>query len=95
MLYVQVLVVCPNWVTVTSCPATVSVPVRLVVAVLAAAEKVALPSPVPLPPPVIVSHPTLLAALQPQPPPAVTPTSPVPPEAANENDVGLATYEHA
>ena len=40
------------------------------------------PLPLPLPPAVMVSHGTLLAAVQEQPPPAVTPTLPVPPPAA-------------
>ena len=60
------------WVTVTVCPATVSVPMRDVVAGLAAIEKATVPVPVALGPEVIVSHAELLAANHVQPAVVVT-----------------------
>ena len=76
----------PAWVTVNVLPATVSVPVRGVVAVVAAAVKLTDPLPVPLAPALIVSHATLLVADHPHPAPAVTPTVPLPPAAATDCD---------
>jgi hypothetical protein len=57
----------PACVTVTACPAMVSVPVRGVVAVLAAMENAAAPFPLPLAPEVMVSQAALLVAVQVQP----------------------------
>jgi hypothetical protein len=51
------------WFTVTVCPATVTVPLRVLVDVLAATKKVAVPFPVPLPV-VIVIQLTLLLLVQ-------------------------------
>ena len=69
-------------------PAIVSVPLRLLVDVLAAMLKFTLPDPVPEPPLVIVIHAALLAALQPHAAPAVTVLAPVPPAAVNVRLVG-------
>ena len=55
--------VAPSWVTVNVWPATVSVPVRGDVLVLAATEYVAVPLPVPLPD-VIVTQGRVLVAVQ-------------------------------
>ncbi len=62
----------PAWVTVTVCPAMVSVPVRGDVAVLAAIENATAPFPLPLAPDVMVSHAALLVAAQLQPASVVT-----------------------
>ena len=62
----------PLWVTVTVWPATVRVPVRSLVALLAVALNVTVPLPDPLEPPLILSQPVLLVAVQPHPPAAVT-----------------------
>ena len=75
-------------------PATVSVPVREVVAVVAATVKPTDPVPVPLPPALILSQPALLVADQPQPAPAVTPTVPVPPAAVNDRETGEIAGAH-
>ena len=65
------------------CPATVSVPLRCVVPVLAAALNPTVPLPLPLAPLVTVSHDVaLLTAVQAQPVAAVTLVDPVPPPAA-------------
>ena len=72
-------------------PATVSVPTRWLVAVLAAALNVTVAFPVPLVPLLIVSQAALLVAVQPHVlPPPVTMTSVVelPPAAANDRVVG-------
>jgi hypothetical protein len=84
----------PACVTVNVLPATVNVPVRWVVAVVAATVKPTDPVPVPLPPAVMVSHPALLVADQPHPAPAVTPTLPLPPAAANDRDTGEIAGAH-
>jgi hypothetical protein len=63
-------------VTVTGCPAIVTIAVRAVVDGLAVAENETLPFPVP-DPAVTVSQPALLVAVQVHEEPAVTPTSPV------------------
>lgn len=52
------------WLTVTVCPATVSVPVRALVVRLMLAEKPTSALPVPLAPDVIVNHDALLRAVQ-------------------------------
>ena len=62
----------PFWVTVTVWPATVSVPVRCEVEVLAVALKVTVPLPDPLAPPLMVSHAALLVAVHVHPVAAVT-----------------------
>ncbi len=62
----------PAWVTVTVCPAMVSVPVREDVAVLAAIENATAPFPLPPAPDVMVSHAALLVAVQLQPASVVT-----------------------
>ena len=71
----------PDWVTVTVCPATVTVALREDVEVLAAAVAVTVPLPEPLPPVPIVSHVALLEAVHAQPDATVTPTEPLPPAA--------------
>jgi hypothetical protein len=75
-------------VTVNVCPATVSVPVRLLVFVFAATEYPTVPLPLPLLPEVIVIQAALLAAVQVQPVGAVTVTLPVPPLACTDALVG-------
>ena len=67
----------PFWVTVKVCPATVSVPVRAVVAGLAVALKATVPLPLPLAPDVIVNQDVVVEAVQAQLEAAVTPTLPV------------------
>ena len=74
--------------TLKVAPAIVSVPERLVVAVLAATLKEVVPGPVPLAPPVTVIHAALLAAVHAHPAPAVTVLLPVPPAAAKVSLVG-------
>src|SRR4030095_13029941 len=64
-------------------PAIVSVPERPGPFV-DATVKLTVPFPVPLPPEVIEIHGTLLDALQPQPPGAVTDTEPLPPAGATD-----------
>jgi uncharacterized protein YhhL (DUF1145 family) len=73
-------------------PPTVTVPVRVVVAVLAATLNVTEPFPDPLAPAVTVIHEALLVAVQLQPLPAVTVIVPEPPVAATDCDVGLIAY---
>ena len=68
----------PLCVTVTVCPATVSVPTRCAVDVFAVALKVTVPFPLPLAPPLTLSQPALLVAVQAHPGPAVTPVVEVP-----------------
>jgi hypothetical protein len=70
------------WVTVNVEPAMVSVPVRLVVPVLAATLNVTGPDPEPEAPEVTVIHVALLAAVHRQPAATVTVLLPVPPAAA-------------
>ena len=64
------------------CPAIVSVPLRDVVELFAAALKLTVPLPEPLAPAVTVSQLALLVAVHVQPVPAVTFVLPVPPPAA-------------
>ena len=78
----------PLWVTVTVCPATVSVPVRDVVAVFAATVYVTLPLPVPLPPAVTVIQLALLVAPQAHAVVVVTVVVRDPAAAATASDVG-------
>ncbi len=78
----------PFCVTVTVCPATVSVPVRSAVDVFAVALKVTVPFPLPLAPLLMVSQAALLAAVQAHPLAAVTPVVDEPAAEVNERDVG-------
>jgi len=67
----------PPWVTVSVCPAIVSVPVRWTVSALASMVKDTVPFPLPLAVPDKVSQVALLVALQTQPVAAVTLADPV------------------
>ena len=67
----------PAWVTVNACPATVSVPVRELVPVLAVADHVTVPPAVPLAGAQVSQLVAALEAVQAQPAPAVTLTVPV------------------
>ena len=78
----------PVSVTVKVAPPMVSVPVRLLVDVFAAALKLTVPFPVPLAPEVMVSQVAPVSATQEHPDPAVTPTLPVPPEDVKVCDTG-------
>ena len=91
-VYVQATPAC---VTVTVWPATVSVPVRGEVAVLAAMAKATVPFPLPLAPDVIVSQESLLVAVQVQPVVVVTLALLDPAVAAGLNDVGETVYVQA
>ena len=82
-------------VTVNVDPAMVSVPVRLVVPVLAALLNVTVPDPEPDAPVLTVIHATLLTAVQEQPVPAVIVLLPVPPAAAIDCDEGEMVGVHA
>jgi hypothetical protein len=84
----------PACVTVNVWPATVNVPLRWVVAVLAATANETAPLATPVPPAVTVSHAALLAAVQAHPAPAVTETVPLPPAAANDCDAGEIAGAH-
>lgn len=66
------------------CPAILMVPVRCVVAVLAATLNVTVPLPDPLAPPVMVLHATLLTAVQLHPADAATANDPLPPAAETD-----------
>ena len=85
----------PACVTLNVVPAIVSVPDRLVVAVLAATLNAVVPGPVPLAPAVTLIHAALLAAVQAQPAPAVTVLLPVPAAAVNVWLLGEIEYAHA
>jgi hypothetical protein len=65
-------------------PAIVRVPLRILVVLFAATEKVTVPLPEPDAPPVTVIHDTPLEAVQGQPEVAVTLTEPLPPAAVKE-----------
>ena len=78
----------PLCVTVTVCPATVSVPTRCAVDVFAVALKVTVPFPLPLAPPLIVSQALLLAAVHVQPLAAVTAVVDEPAAEVSVGDVG-------
>ena len=82
-------------VTVNVDPAIVSVPVRLVVPVLAALLNVTVPDPEPDAPALTVIHATLLTAVHEQPVPAVIVLLPVPPAAAIDWDEGEMVGVHA
>ena len=75
-------------VTVNVCPPTLIVPVRCVVAELAATLKLTVPLPDPLAVPVTVIQLTLLVAVQAQPLPAVTENDPDAPDAATDCEAG-------
>src|SRR5439155_7422077 len=86
----------PACVTVTGCPAIVSVPVRDAEPVFAAIELLTVPFPVPLAPAVIVIHAALLAAVHVQVvPDAVMLTLPVAPSAGTAALVAESVYVHA
>ena len=75
----------PGCVTLKLCPAIVSVPVRELVLLLAAALNATVPLPVPLAPPVTVSQDVLLLTpVHAHPASDVTPVEPVPPPAGTE-----------
>jgi hypothetical protein len=76
------------------CPAIVSVALRDVVPVLAAALNPTVPVPLPLAPEVRVSHDALLLAVQAQPFDAVMVTDPVPPADVKDCEVDDNAYEH-
>ena len=78
----------PFCVTVTVCPATVSVPVRWAVDVFAVALKVTVPLPLPLAPPLMVSQAALLVAAHVQPLAAVTAVVDEPAAEVNVDEVG-------
>ena len=82
-------------VTVNVDPAMVSVPVRLVVPVLAALLNVTVPDPEPDAPALTVIHAALLTAVHAQPVPAVTMLLPGPPAAAIDWDEGEMVGVHA
>jgi hypothetical protein len=79
----------PPWVTVKVWPAIVAVPVREVVAVLAAMLIVTVPLPTPLTPSVTLIHDVALDALHAQPPGLVTATLVRSPAATTVALVGL------
>jgi hypothetical protein len=81
--------------TVKVCPAIVAVPVRVVVAGLAATVRATVPLPVPLAPLATVIHDAPLEAVHPQPLPAVTETLADPPAAAGLVEPGVIAYEQA
>jgi hypothetical protein len=85
--------VTPTCVMVTVRPATVSVPDRVPVAVLAATAYPTAPFPLPLAVPVSVSHELLLEADHEHPAPAVTETVPLPPDAAADASSGETPNE--
>ncbi len=82
-------------VTVNVDPAMVSVPVRLVVPVLAALLNVTVPDPEPDAPVLTVIHATLLTVVHEQPVPAVIVLLPVPPTAAIDWEEGEMVGVHA
>ena len=82
-------------VTVNVLPAAVSVPVRIVPAVLAATVNATVPFPDPDAPPVTVIHVLLLVAVHAQPAAVVTALLPVPPAAGSDWLAGEIVYEHA
>jgi len=84
----------PVWVTVTDCPAIVSVPLRCVAVVFAATEIDTVPVAVPVAPAVIVIHGEEDAAVQAQPIGAVTANVFDPPDDPNERLVGVTEYVH-
>jgi hypothetical protein len=67
----------PCWVTVTVCPAIVSVPVRDALPVFAAIDNVTVPLPAPVVPPVTVIHGSALTAVHRHPATDVTEMLPV------------------
>jgi hypothetical protein len=82
------------WVIVKVCPAIVSEPVRGLVVVFAATEKLTVPGPEPLLPPVIVAHAALLLADQLHPAATDTPTDPVVDAAPTDVPVGVIAEAH-
>jgi hypothetical protein len=82
------------WLTVTICPATVSVPLRALLELFAAALNCTWPLPEPEAPLVTVIHDALLVAFQTQPAAAATANDPVTAPALIEVDGGVTEYEH-
>jgi hypothetical protein len=87
------LMVTPDCVTETVCPATVSDPVRAVVDELAATEKKTVPLPLPDAPDVIVTKDELLTAVHVQPDWASTLIVPVPPLEPNDEGAAVRTLK--
>ena len=81
--------------TVSVRPAIVNVPTRSTELELRDAAKVTVPFPVPVEPPLIVSHETVLAAVQLQSDPVVTVVVEVSPAPASVRAVGETLYVHA
>jgi hypothetical protein len=84
----------PAWVTVKVLPPIVSVPVRVVVVVLAATAYDTVPVPLPDAPALIVIHASLLVAVQAHPVAAVTVTVPDEPAATALADAGAIVGAH-
>jgi len=84
----------PACVTMNVWPATVRLPLRCVVAVLAATAKETAPLPMPVPPALTVNQGALAAAVQAHPAPALTATVPLPPAEANDCDTGEMAGAH-
>jgi len=84
----------PACVTVKARPATVTVPVREALPVLAPTLKVTDPLPVPLPPPLMLIHAALLTAVHAQPVAAVTLVLAGPPAADTDWPVGEMAGAH-
>ena len=85
----------PFWMTVTVWPATVSVPLRWAVDVLAVAPNATVPFPDPLAPLLIVSQAALLTAVQLQPVGALTAVEEEPAAGPNVAEVGDTPKVHA
>jgi hypothetical protein len=81
-------VLAPGCVTLNTCPAIVTSPLRCVDAVLAATTIETVPAPLPVPPPVTVIHAALLLAVHAHPVAAVTAALVVAPAAGALNESG-------
>jgi hypothetical protein len=92
---IVVVHVTPAWVTVTVWPAIVNVPVRGVLALLAAIDSDTVPVPLPVDPPVIVIQGSALVAVHEQPPTEVTVMVPGEAPAATERLVDESVNVHA
>ena len=92
---IVVVHVTPAWVTVTGWPAIVNVPVRGVLAPLAAIDSDTVPVPLPVAPPVIVIQGSALVAVHEQPPTEVTVMVPGEAPAATERLVDESVNVHA
>ncbi len=84
----------PACVTLNTCPAIVTSPLRCVAAVLAATDIDTVPAPLPVPPPVTVIHAALLLAVHAHPVPAVTAALVVAPAAGALNESGDTAKLH-